>query len=44
VYQDPNWDWRTFELERDSAKAHEIDKDVDELDPHPTGVIQEIGL
>jgi feruloyl esterase len=34
VYQDPNWDWRTFELERDSAKAHEIDKDVDELDPH----------
>ena len=34
MYQDPNWDWRTFELERDSAKAHEIDKDVDELDPH----------
>lgn len=34
VYQDPNWDWRTFDLERDSAKAHEIDKDVDELDPH----------
>jgi feruloyl esterase len=34
VYQDPNWDWRTFDLERDSAKAHEVDKDVDELDPH----------
>jgi feruloyl esterase len=34
VYQDPNWDWRTFALERDSAKAHEVDKDVDELDPH----------
>jgi feruloyl esterase len=34
VYQNPNWDWRTFDLERDSAKAHEIDKDVDELDPH----------
>jgi feruloyl esterase len=25
VYQDPNWDWRTFDLERDSAKAHEVD-------------------
>jgi feruloyl esterase len=34
VYQDPNWDWRTFDLERDSAKAHEADKDVDELNPH----------
>jgi feruloyl esterase len=33
VYQDPNWDWRSFDLERDSAKAHWIDKDVDELNP-----------
>ena len=34
VYQDPNWDWRTFNLDRDSAKANAIDKDVDDLDPH----------
>jgi feruloyl esterase len=34
VYQDPSWDWRIFDLQRDSAKAHEVDKDVDELDPH----------
>jgi feruloyl esterase len=34
VYQDPNWDWRTFNLERDSAKANAADKDIDELDPH----------
>ena len=33
VYQDPNWDWRSFNLERDSAKAHAIDKNVDELNP-----------
>jgi feruloyl esterase len=33
VYQDPNWDWRSFDLERDSAKAHAIDKNVDELNP-----------
>jgi len=36
VYQDPNWDWRSFDLERDSAKAHAIDKSVDELDPNLT--------
>jgi feruloyl esterase len=34
VYQDPNWDWRTFNLDLDSAKANAIDKDVDDLDPH----------
>jgi feruloyl esterase len=34
VYQDPHWDWRTFDLDRDSAKAHAIDKDVDELNPN----------
>ena len=33
VYQDPNWDWRSFDLERDSGKAHAIDKNVDELNP-----------
>ena len=34
VYQDPNWDWHTFSLERDAAKAHAIDRNVDELDAH----------
>jgi feruloyl esterase len=34
VYQDPHWDWRTFDLERDSAKANAADKDIDELDAH----------
>jgi feruloyl esterase len=32
VYPDANWDWRTFDLERDAAKAHAINKDVLELD------------
>lgn len=36
VYQDPDWDWRTFDLDRDAAKANAIDKDVDELDPNLT--------
>ncbi len=34
VYHDPNWDWHSFNLERDAAKAHAIDRHVDELDPH----------
>ena len=34
VYQDPDWDWRSFDLERDSTKANAVDKDIDELDPH----------
>ena len=34
VYQDPNWDWRSFDLDRDAAKADAIDKNVDDLDPH----------
>ncbi len=34
VYQDPNWDWHSFNLERDAAKAHAIDRNVDEMDPH----------
>jgi feruloyl esterase len=33
VYADAGWDWRTFDLDRDAAKAHAIDKGVDELDP-----------
>ena len=33
VYQDPKWDWRTFDMDRDSAKANAIDKGVDEMDP-----------
>jgi feruloyl esterase len=33
VFQDPNWDWKRFKLEADPAKAHAIDKDVDEVDP-----------
>jgi feruloyl esterase len=36
VYQDPNWDWRSFDLERDAAKAHAIDKNIDELNPDLT--------
>jgi feruloyl esterase len=34
VYQDPDWDWRTFDLRRDSARANAVDRDVDQLDPH----------
>jgi feruloyl esterase len=34
VYQDPVWDWRTFVLDRDAAKANAVNKNVDELDPH----------
>jgi feruloyl esterase len=34
VYQDPDWDWHSFDLERDAAKANAVDKDIDELDPH----------
>jgi feruloyl esterase len=32
VYHDPKWDWRTFDIDRDSAKAKAVDQDVDELD------------
>ena len=34
VYQNPDWDWRGFDLERDAARANAIDRDIDELDPH----------
>lgn len=33
VYGDGNWDWRTFDLQRDAAKAHAVNKDLLELDP-----------
>jgi feruloyl esterase len=36
VFKDPNWDWRTFDLERDSALSDEIDKGTIELDPDLT--------
>ncbi|HTH54134.1 MAG TPA: tannase/feruloyl esterase family alpha/beta hydrolase [Edaphobacter sp.] len=34
VYQDPNWDWKTFDLKRDATKANAIDKDVDDFNPN----------
>jgi feruloyl esterase len=34
VYHDANWDWRSFDLARDSALANAANKDVDDLDPH----------
>jgi feruloyl esterase len=34
VYQDPNWDWHRFDLERDAASAAAVDRDLDEMDPH----------
>jgi feruloyl esterase len=34
VYQDANWDWHSFDLDRDAAKADAIDRDLDEMDPH----------
>lgn len=34
VYHDSNWDWRSFDIARDAAKASAANKDIDELDPH----------
>jgi len=34
VYQDPTWNWKNFDLDRDSARAHAVDKEIDELNPH----------
>lgn len=34
VYHDANWDWRSFNLDRDAAKANAVNKDVDALNPH----------
>jgi feruloyl esterase len=36
VFKDPNWDWRTFDLERDSALSDKIDKDTIALNPDLT--------
>jgi feruloyl esterase len=33
VFKDPHWDWRTFDLERDTALSNEIDKNTIALDP-----------
>jgi feruloyl esterase len=43
VYQDPQWDWRSFDLERDFEKANAADKDIDELDPHLAAFAQHGG-
>ncbi|HZP07149.1 MAG TPA: tannase/feruloyl esterase family alpha/beta hydrolase [Terracidiphilus sp.] len=36
VYQNPDWDWRAFDLDRDAEKANAVDNGVDELDPDLT--------
>ena len=37
VFKDPNWDWRTFDLERDLAIAEKVDKGtINAIDPHLT--------
>jgi feruloyl esterase len=36
VFKDPNWDWQTFDLDRDSALSNEIDKGTVGLDPDLT--------
>ncbi len=33
VYGNPNWDWRSFDLERDAANAHAANKRLLELNP-----------
>ena len=33
VHQDPNWDWRNFDLSRDTALADEKDKDIGATSP-----------
>ena len=34
VYPNTDWDWRTFDLERDAAKAHAVNQGDLELDPN----------
>ena len=34
IYQNPQWDWRNFDADRDPVKANAVNKDVDALDPH----------
>jgi len=37
VFKDPNWDWRTFDLERDLAIAEKVDKGtINAIDPNLT--------
>jgi feruloyl esterase len=43
VYQNPDWDWRTFDLDRDATKANEVDKDIDELNPNLTAFAKHNG-
>ena len=43
VYQNPDWDWRIFDLDRDAKKAHEVDKNVDELNPDLTAFAKHNG-
>ena len=43
VYQDPDWNWHSFDLERDAAKANAVDANVDELDPHLAAFAQHGG-
>lgn len=33
VYQNPQWDWRSFDADRDAAKANTVNRDVDALNP-----------
>jgi len=33
VYQNPQWDWRSFDADRDAAKANAVNRDVDALNP-----------
>lgn len=43
VYPDAHWDWHSFELDRDAARAHAINKNVLELDPRLTGFAERGG-
>jgi feruloyl esterase len=43
VYQDPNWDWRSFDLDHDFARANAVDHDVDEVDPHLAAFVRHGG-
>jgi feruloyl esterase len=43
VTHDPDWDWRSFDLDRDFAKANAVDRDVDELDPNLAAFARHVG-
>jgi len=43
VYQNPDWDWRTFNIDRDATKANMIDKNVDDLNPNLTAFAKRNG-